>query len=134
MKMKILFVCSGNACRSPIAEALFKKINQKIQVESAGTNSHYRIVEITKDYAEKENVKQYLKEIPESIYEKKLESYDLIVAMESRHKNIILNKCPSCEGKVILWNVDDPYFVSKELAEEIFNKIKRKVIDLNNSI
>ena len=132
--MKILFVCSGNACRSPIAEALFKKINQKIQVESAGTNAHYRIVEITKDYAEKENVKQYLKEIPESIYEKNLESYDLIVAMESRHKNIILSKCPSCEGKVVLWNVDDPYFVSKELAEEIFNKIKRKVIELNNSI
>ncbi|WP_407375867.1 low molecular weight protein arginine phosphatase [Methanobrevibacter sp.] len=36
--MKILFVCTGNTCRSPMAEAIFKDIADlsKFQVSSAG--------------------------------------------------------------------------------------------------
>ncbi|RSK28954.1 low molecular weight protein arginine phosphatase [Bacillus sp. HMF5848] len=35
--MNILFVCTGNTCRSPMAEALFKhKVGQKHNVKSAG--------------------------------------------------------------------------------------------------
>ena len=42
--MNILFVCSGNTCRSPLAEALAKRIAVKrglrdINVSSAGTNA-----------------------------------------------------------------------------------------------
>ncbi|MHA2405466.1 MAG: arsenate-mycothiol transferase ArsC, partial [Candidatus Hermodarchaeia archaeon] len=36
--MKVLFVCTGNACRSPAAEALLKKFNPQIDVDSAGTH------------------------------------------------------------------------------------------------
>ena len=34
--MKILFVCSGNACRSPLADALLKKLRPDVEVDSAG--------------------------------------------------------------------------------------------------
>lgn len=40
---KVLFVCSGNICRSPSAEAVFKKItetmgfNDRYEIDSAGT-------------------------------------------------------------------------------------------------
>lgn len=42
--MNILFVCSGNTCRSPMAEALARKIAErrgikKLNVSSAGTNA-----------------------------------------------------------------------------------------------
>ncbi len=39
--MNILFVCSGNTCRSPMAEALFKELvkNKNIEVKSAGISA-----------------------------------------------------------------------------------------------
>lgn len=43
--MNILFVCLGNICRSPMAEAMFKQmvqsagLSKKINVDSAGTSS-----------------------------------------------------------------------------------------------
>jgi protein-tyrosine-phosphatase len=43
-KFRILFVCTGNTCRSPMAEGILKKMLKEkkidfIQVSSAGTNS-----------------------------------------------------------------------------------------------
>src|SRR3954468_15064208 len=42
---KILFVCLGNICRSPLAEGIMlhlkQKHNLKIQVDSAGTSSNH---------------------------------------------------------------------------------------------
>lgn len=32
--MKILFVCSGNTCRSPMAEGLFRKISEERQLDT----------------------------------------------------------------------------------------------------
>lgn len=132
--MKVLFVCSGNACRSPLAEALLKKFNPKFEVDSAGTNAYYKIIGITKKYVERENAEQYLKKIPESLDDKHLSEYDLIIAMEPKHKDIVLTKCPECERKIILWNIDDPYFMPIEHVEKIFGQIKEKVKALAYSL
>ena len=48
--MKILFVCSGNAYRSPVAEALLKKLKPGLIVDSAGTNPAIPISETAKKY------------------------------------------------------------------------------------
>ena len=45
--MKILFVCLGNICRSPSAEAVFKKIvnekgfSKQFEIDSAGTHAYH---------------------------------------------------------------------------------------------
>src|SRR4249919_3115595 len=45
--MRVLFVCMGNYCRSPTAEAVFRAIVQKqtpdleIEIDSAGTHDYH---------------------------------------------------------------------------------------------
>ena len=39
MKNKIIFICTGNSCRSQIAEGLFREeVGDKFEVFSAGSN------------------------------------------------------------------------------------------------
>jgi protein-tyrosine phosphatase len=47
MKIKVLFVCMGNICRSPTAEAVFRHyveqagLAENIQIDSAGTHDYH---------------------------------------------------------------------------------------------
>jgi protein-tyrosine-phosphatase len=132
--MKALFVCSGNAYRSPVAEALLKKLKPEIEVHSAGIHLAIPISEAAKKYLAGENALKYLKQAPEGLDEKKLDEYDLIVAMKEEHRDIILNKCPECADKIVVWNIDDPYFLPHGYTEKIFKQIKGKVAELANSL
>jgi len=132
--MKILFVCLGNAYRSPVAEALLKKLNPKIEADSAGTYPAIPISEAAKRYLAKENALKFLKHSPEGLDDKNLESYDMIITMEPRHKEAVLRKCEQCRSKITVWNIDDPYFLPHGNTENIFAQIKQKVEDLSNSL
>ena len=55
--MKILFVCLGNICRSPLAEGILRHINPDIMVDSAGTSNYHigsppdrRMIETAQSY------------------------------------------------------------------------------------
>jgi protein-tyrosine phosphatase len=132
--MKVLFVCSGNAHRSPLAEALLKRLRPDLEVDSAGTHISIPISEEVREYLTKRNAEQYLKKVSEGLYAKQLDEYDLIVAMEQRHKDYVLSRCPECERKIALWNVEDPYFMDKVDAEKIYEQIKDKVMELAESV
>lgn len=132
--MKVLFVCTGNACRSPAAEALLKKFKSEIDVDSAGTHAYYRIIEITRDYLRKQDAEKHLKKVPEKLESKPLHRYDLIVAMEPKHEKVILSRCPECADKIVVWNIRDPYKLPVEYAERIFDQIHRKTKELADSL
>jgi protein-tyrosine phosphatase len=132
--MKILFVCSGNAHRSPLAEALLKKLRPDLNVDSAGLGVAIPIAEQVREYLAKEDAEQFLKKYPESLSNKRLDGYDLIIAMQSGHKDAVLNRCPECQNRVAVWDVEDPYFLDEKEAEKIYDQIKRKVGELAGTL
>lgn len=97
--MKISFMYSGNAYRSPLAEALLKKLRPDLQVDSARTQVETEVSEETRKYSAKQGADNYLKKAPESPNAKRLGEYDLIVAMGQAHEKAVVRKCPECLGK-----------------------------------
>jgi len=134
ISMKILFVCTGNSYRSPIAEALLKKVRGDLEVESAGTHPAGMIASNAKKFLEEENALKNLKGTPEGIDKKNLEEYDLIIAMKQNHKNEILRRCPQMEDRIEVWDIDDPINLPNGSDKEVFKEIKRKVSKLAESI
>jgi protein-tyrosine-phosphatase len=132
--MKVMFVCSGNAYRSPLAEALLRKLRPDLEVDSAGLQVAIPISPQVREFLVEHNAAQYLKKAPQSIDEKKLKCYDLIVAMEHMHAKAVLRVCLECESRIIEWNIEDPYFLKDGDARKIYAQIENKVEELAKSL
>ena len=132
--MKILFVCTGNSFRSPVAEALLKKVRGDLEVDSAGTYPASMIAPNAKRLLERENASENLKKTPEGIEQRNVEKYDLIVAMKEEHRNYLLKEYPQLSEKMIVWEVDDPYLLPAGSDRRILKEIKEKVRELSASL
>ena len=131
---KVLFVCTGNAYRSPICEALLKKLRPDLEVDSAGTRIARKITKEAKEYLTSEDALQYLKKTPESIDSKQLDQYNIIIAMEKRHRDTVLKKCPECKNKIVVWDIPDKIFFLRGRTEKINNQMKKNVTEYAESL
>ncbi len=127
-------MCSGNAHRSPLAEALLKKLRPDLEVDSAGTSTSIPVSEEVKEYLAKENAGKYLKRVPENLTRKRLRDYDLIVAMEQRHRDAVVALCAECEQRTVVWSIEDPYLLDHKDAERIYKQVEDKVRELAKSL
>ena len=79
-----------------------RKIKPDWIVDSAGISVAIPIAEEVREYLAKEGAEQYLKNKPESLSSKRLRDYDVIVAMETRHRDYVFSLCPECADKIIV--------------------------------
>lgn len=96
----ILFVCSGNAGRSPAAQYLGRQYIQDhglaIEVQSRGTN--------VRDYATTDPqlvaaIAAAKSHVPAPLGEEAIRSADLILTMNRQHKQIVTTAVPSAADK-----------------------------------
>jgi low molecular weight protein-tyrosine phosphatase len=138
MAIKVLMVCLGNICRSPLAEGILKsKVNNDtIYVDSAGTGSYHlgntpdrRSIAVGRKY----NV-DISKQRCRKFTAQDFKDFDLIYVMDrSNYKNVI-SLAPNADeiAKVNLlldgidseWKeVPDPYYDVEEGFEHVFHLI-----------
>lgn len=108
MKKKVLFVCIGNICRSPMAEAMARKYGSDVlDVASAGLSPAMNTTPFTRSVLAEKNV-DLGEHLPRRFRDVNPKSFDLIV-------NLSGSPMPRSLGVAIEdWNVDDPMGKSEE--------------------
>ena len=146
MKTKsILFVCLGNICRSPLAQAVaqnyIKQNNLDIYVDSAGTGS-WHVEEAPCENSQK--VAQ-LHSIDISNYKARqvtkedFKRFDMIVALDDSNINDLLDMGCANLSKLGFYgsnseDVPDPYFFNGfEGFEKVYDMIEKCTINLIKS-
>lgn len=129
--MKILMVCLGNICRSPLAEGILKaKLDESYFVDSAGTISIHqgeapdiRSVKTAKKYGI--DISQYQSR---PITKKDLEDFDLIFCMDKNNLSDVLSLAKDDEqrSKISLIlpeqkEVPDPYYGTISDFEHVYS-------------
>ncbi len=152
MSVNILFVCSGNTCRSPMAEALCKQAiareldcsadvlaDQGIFVRSAGASSFGSgpassgAVEAVKKFGA--NLDGHC---AQSLDQELLNSADHVFCMTHNHREVVVSMVPEIGDKAKLLiegrDVGDPFGGSAEeyrrCAEEIESAIKNRLKEI----
>jgi protein-tyrosine phosphatase len=151
--MRILFVCTGNICRSPLAEAIFahyvreQGLEDRFHVDSAGLDGWHagqsadpRTCRIGSKYGVS------VPSIARQFDVRDFERFDLILAMDQGHFQVLRGRAPDKHrAKVHLMrdydapenhgrDVEDPYYGGAEGFEAMFQVLSVSCHNLLDSL
>lgn len=136
---RILVVCTGNICRSPVAEAMMKAHFPDRQIQSAGLNALVgeRVDSFMSSLAEADGLEvenHKARQLTASM----LQWAELVLVMTDDQRHAVARLYPASAGKTKLFGcwlgntddhlmgeeIPDPYRKSPEFSKEVFNKLK----------
>lgn len=138
MQTKVLMVCLGNICRSPLAEGILKSKtdSDKVFVDSAGTagyhignNPDIRSIAVANKYGidisgqrcRKFSYSDFAQF--DIIYAMDLNNYHDIIAMANDKNEVEKVKLLLAEVSTSLTEVPDPYYGGEDGFEKVYNLI-----------
>lgn len=119
--MNILFVCTGNTCRSPMAAAVLKARMPDVHVQSAGIFAYNGQPAATQAVTVLAEAGIPLEHKSQSISPEILEWADLVLTMTTSHKQALIIDHPDYQDK---------YFTLKEYASESDKEIWKELREL----
>ncbi|AEG33600.1 protein tyrosine phosphatase [Thermus thermophilus SG0.5JP17-16] len=132
--VRVLFVCLGNICRSPMAEGIFRKLlkerglEDRFEVDSAGTGA-WHVGEPMDPRARRvlEEEGAYFPHVARRLSREDVLTYDHILVMDRENLEEVLRRFPEARGKVRLvleelggGEVQDPYYGDLEDFREVY--------------
>ncbi len=145
--MKIMFICTGNICRSAMAYAMLEKRakenNKEIEVYSCGLFAQNGDIPTTEAITVLKTI--YNTDLTQhratNIEQSKIKEMDVILCATSSHKNNVVNKYPELEGKVFTMkeycgypendlDINDPWGCSYETYRRCAEEIDKCVTKL----
>jgi arsenate reductase len=105
-RYRTLFVCIGNSCRSPMAEAIANaRYADVIDAFSAGLGPAPIVQALTFSCLRESDVKLDPNKRPQELAEADWKSADLIVNMSGHG---VLSVIPDFKGDLLIWEIPDP--------------------------
>ncbi|XP_066569591.1 low molecular weight phosphotyrosine protein phosphatase isoform X2 [Amia ocellicauda] len=140
----VLFVCLGNICRSPIAEAVFRKmatdeaVSNHWRIDSAATSTYE--IGNSPDYRGLACMKKHgvsMNHVARQVTKEDFATFDHILCMDEsnlRDLNRKANQVKNCKAKIELLGtydpekqliIKDPYYGSDEDFETVYEQCVR---------
>ena len=138
--MKVLFVCSGNTCRSPMAQAYLQQLKPDWEIASAGTKKNGAGKPASEHAREviRQNGGSLDEHRSQELTSEMARNYDIIFVMAERNRKEVEKIAPEAADKIKLLGGDkdipNPFKGDLNKYRRVFESIKAAIDGFVNSV